>query len=582
MESKALKESWVRRVKEHPQKTFIISHFDFLGRKNADNLYKVCWYEADQIIRNFVKGLSVLGFKPFDSLAIFSENRPRWIFSCLGAMLSRGVFVPIYPTSKKIDVEWILSNSSAKFVVCGSMQHAEIVIELKSTLVNLNKIILMEPITEKHEDIIGFDELIEIGQKSGISDLEIDEKIDEIQEEDLATIIYTSGTTGKPKGVELTYKNFLAQTPLEKDFDFSENELFFAHLPLCHSFGLSIDLLLAVNIGATLFVADSLETNYIRKNLKLCRPTFMASVPRLWEKIYITIKERVNSQNFIKKFIIKVLKYAAKGMVMNLVKSQVGLDRLKYSATGGGPIDPKLIEYFGELGITLYQGYGLTETAPIIAANTPKFNKTGTVGKPLPNVELKIAKDGELLVKAPQIMRGYHKNPGATSEVIDKEGWFSTGDIAEIDKDGFVKITDRKKELIITSAGKNIAPQPIENEFNTDPYIEIACVIGDRRNFISAIIVPEFDNVRNWLKNNTSEWIEDNEKLINHPKVVELFNERVAIANKNLAKYEQIKKFSVVSNPFSVENGELTPSLKKKRRVIHEKYKDIINSMYNN
>ncbi|MBF0227764.1 MAG: long-chain fatty acid--CoA ligase [Desulfobacterales bacterium] len=603
-EDNLLLSMWKKRVRRHPAKTFIISRFDKNGRKTPNRIHKVSWKNADKTIKSFAKGLCNLGLRELDSVAIFSPNNPRWIFSCLSVLLCRCVCVPIYPTSKEDDVWWILSDSEAKFVICGNMEHAEKVLSVKKKLKNLSKIIVMEPLINNSNDfIMGFNDIVELGERGNVTDLAIEERLNRIKEEDLALIIYTSGTTGRPKGVELIYKNFIAQRPLEKEFNFSNDEVFFSHLPFCHVFGFSVDLLLGINIGATLFVIDNLETKELRENLKECRPTFMASVPRLWEKIYITIQQRITSQNFLKKFIaswalevgqeVFINKQEGKWLspllwgqnlfstkFMNKIKSQVGLDRLKYSATGGGPIDAKLINFFGGIGIKLYQGFGLTETAPIIIASSPKNNKVGAVGKPLPNVELKIADDGELLVRAPQVMKGYHNNPQATSEAIDKNGWFSTGDIADIDEEGFVTITDRKKEIIITSGGKNIAPQPIENEFNIDPYIEMASLIGDRRKFLSALIVPEFEMIRNWLKDKTGEAIEDNETLLKHPRVIELINNRIENVNKKLAKYEQIKKFVVVSNPFSVETGELTPSMKRKRRVIHEKYKDKIEEMY--
>ncbi len=329
----------------------------------------------------------------------------------------------------------------------------------------------------------------------------------------------------------------------------------------------------------------------------------MASVPRLWEKFYITIGQTINTQSPLKKKMVswalnvgtRAFKLRVEGKpvpfllefqaniaanILNKVKAKVGLERLKYSATGGGPINAKLIDFFGGMGINLYQGFGLTETAPIVIANTPAHNKVGTVGRPLSNVEVKIADDGELLIKAPQVMRRYHNNPEASKEVLLEGGWFATGDIGEIDPDGFVKITDRKKELIITSGGKNIAPQPIENEFNTDPYIEMACVIGDNRKFISALIVPEFENVKTWLAEEHGETIDDNQKIISHPKVKELIETRVMLANETLAKYEKIKKYVIMPSSFTEETGELTPSQKKKRRIINEKYKNEIEGMY--
>jgi len=594
----------LRHAAEKPDKAYLLSRFDQSGEKTPGKVHKVTYSQAVSTVRDLVKGLMELGFAQMDRLAVFGPNRPRWIYSCQAAIMSGGVHVPIYPTSKEEDVWWILHDSGAKFVVCASMSLAEKVLAVKQRVETLQGVILMDPLPEaQNEGITGFDQLLAKGRESGVSDEEVDRRILGIKEDDLAAIIYTSGTTGRPKGVMLTHKSLISQRVIEPEWDYGDNEVFLAHLPMCHSFGFSADFLNAGNIGGTLFVADSLEANEMKKNLLDARPTIMASVPRLWEKFYLQINQTVQEQPPAKKkmvswalkvgekshklrsenrklpFLLSIQSKIADNIFAKL-KSQIGMERLKYSATGGGPIDPRLIYFFGGMGIDLYQGYGLTETAPIINANTPKHNRIGTVGRPLPNVEEKIAEDGEIMVRAPQVMKGYYNNPEATAEVMTEDGWFLTGDIGEIDQDGYLKITDRKKELIITSGGKNIAPQIIENEFNTDQYIEMICAVGDDRKFISALVVPEFDLVRKWLEEQTGEKMNDNRKLIEHPKVKKLIEERIQIANRNLARYEQIKKWVVLDEPFTEETGELTPSQKKKRRVIYEKYKQQIESMY--
>ncbi len=594
----------LKRYEEHPGQPYLISRFDDTGKKTPDRLHHVTLGRARRIIWDFMKGLWEMGFDAFDRLGVMGPNRPRWIYACMAAILSRGVHVPIYPTSKDKDVEWILGDSGATFVVCGSMEHAGKVLAVKDGLDALRKIILMDPLPEKHDAfIMSFDEVVDKGQGGRFTDDDIAARLGEVMEEDMASIIYTSGTTGRPKGVMLTHRNFVAQTVVLPEFDFQDGEVFLAHLPMCHSFGFSSDLLASANVGGTLFVADSIETEEMRKNLKDCRPTVMSSVPRLWEKLYIRIGQVLASRPpAVRKLFawaIEVGKEAAAlrkqrkpiplsmrvklkiaGRLFRRVKTEIGLDRLKYCFTGGGPIDAKLIDLFGAMDIHLFQGYGLTETAPIVFSSTPRHNRIGTVGRPCSNVEVKIADDGEILIRAPQVMKGYYNNPEATAEVLSDDGWFATGDIGEIDEDGYLKITDRKKELFITSGGKNIPPQPIENEFNTDPYIEMACAIGDGRKFISALIVPEFQNVRAWLEEKQGSAPGSDEELARHPAVKELIEERVALVNERLARYERIRKYIIMSHLFGEATGELTPTQKRKRRVILEKYADEIEGMY--
>ncbi len=594
----------VKNARQNPDKVHMISRFDGKGQRTPDTLHQVTYAETDRIIREFIKGLWEMGFQTGDRLAVHGPNRPRWIYACMAAIFSGGVHVPIYPNSKEDEVNWILQDSGARFAVCDNLKHAKLAASMRDKVETLEKVILMDPLPDGDDDfIMSFDQVLEKGRASSVTEDEVEKRMSETTEDDLAAIIYTSGTTGMPKGVMLTHKCFVSQRVIEPEFDYSDNEVFLAHLPMCHSFGFSSDLLNCGNIGGTMFVADSLETMEMRKNLKDCRPTVMSSVPRLWEKFYIQINQTVQSKpertQKLFGWALKVggesfrlrsenkpvpvgLKIQSKlaNRLFEKVKKEVGLDRLKYSYTGGGPIDPKIIYFFGGMGINLYQGYGLTETAPIINASTPKHNKIGTVGKALPNVEEKIADDGEILVRGPQVMKGYYNNPEATAEVLIGDGWFATGDIGEIDDEGFLKITDRKKELLKTSGGKYVAPQPIENEFNTDPYIEMVSVVGDGRKYITALVVPDFENLKAWLKENHGIDAKDNREIADNPEVQKQIEERVNLVNKNLARFEQIKRFVVVKEPFSEQTGELTPSMKKKRRIIESKYKDKIDEMY--
>ncbi len=592
----------LNNAQKYPDKVYILSRYDKQGRR-TDEVHSYTWKEADRITRDLALGLMALGFREFDRSAVFSPNRPRWIFSAMAPLFLRGAMVPIYPTSKEEDVWWILHDSGAKFCFCHSKEQLEKVLKVKDRVETLEKVFLLSPLEERPDDIVmGFDELIELGKKNHDKEDKLEEIAQSVQPEDLCAIIYTSGTTGRPKGVMLTHSNIVSQRTLIEEFGFRQEDIWLAHLPFCHSYGFSADLMGAGYVPGILAILDSLQSEEIRWGLQTFRPTVMNSVPRLWEKLYIQIQNTLaEAKPFLRNYFnwgIEIgskiyllenekkpvpaslrVKYSLAKPLFNLVKKKAGLDRLRFCSTGGGPINPDLIVFFGAMGIKLYQGYGLTETSPIINANTPKANKLGTVGKPLPGVVEKIDEDGEILVKGPQVMKGYWNNEEATKEAFTKDGFLRTGDIGFIDEEGYLTITDRKKELIITSGGKNIAPQPIENEFNTDPYIEQVAVVGDGRKYISALIVPEFEALSRWAKEQGIEF-KDYSELVKHPKVVELIQQRVDLVNQKLAKYEQIKKFVILDHPFTEEGGELTPTQKKKRRIIESKYKDLIDSMY--
>lgn len=383
---------------------------------------------------------------------------------------------------------------------------------------------------------------------------------------------------------------------------FRREDTWLAHLPFCHVYGFSADLMGCGYVPGLLAIADSLETDEIRRALRTYRPTVMNSVPRLWEKIYLEVcaqlKERTRLvQRYFwwacgvagKAYLLKnqgrdiplslKLKLALGQPLFAVVKSKAGLNRLRFCTTGGAAISRELIIFFGGLGIDLYQGYGLTETSPIISANTPRENRIGTVGKPLPGVEVKIEEDGEILVRGPQVMRGYWNNPGANREALTPDNFFRTGDIGFIDKEGYLTITDRKKDLLKTSGGKYVAPQPIENAFNTDPYIEQVVVIGENRKHIAALIVPEFEALGRWAAEQGIGY-RDNAGLLRDGRVKALLQASIDRVNADLAGFEQIKKYRIVEYPFTEEGGELTPSLKVKRRVVDEKYRELIEEIY--
>ena len=590
------------RSKKYAGKVYLRSRFDAAGRR-VDGLHTITYGEMDAVNRVLAQGLDALGVGVGDRVAVLGPNSPRWISATLTILSLRATVVPIYPTSKAEDVKWILSDSGAKVVFCHGQEHVDRVLSIAADVPTLETIVTLLPdVSADAPQALSYDALLETGEKNAGAADRLRERIAEAEVEDLAAIIYTSGTTGKPKGVMLTNGNLVAQRVVAAEFGFTENDVWFGHLPMCHSFAFSSDLLNSGHNGGELFVADSLAPEDMRRNLRDCRPTVMSSVPRLWEKLYLQIQAKIADRPpLARKVFSHLIGVGKKAYVLETekkplppllavqkkvadrlfgkVRLQAGLDRLRVCHTGGGPIAAELIVFFGAIGINLYQGFGLTETAPVTHTSTPTANKIGWIGRPIAGTECKLDVDGELLIRGPQVMRGYWNNEAATAEAFTDDGFFRTGDVAEIDPEGFVRITDRKKELIITSGGKNIPPAPIQNEFNTDPYVEQVYVAGDNRKFLVALIVPNFEVVEPWAKEKGIAWNDRNE-LIANEQVVALIQERIDAVNAGLARYETIKRFALLADDFSEAGGELTPSQKLKRRVVEKKYASVIDALY--
>ena len=544
----------------------------------------------------------ILGVKSQERVAIMAQNRPRWIHTLRSLLADNIITVPIYPTLTAQDAGFILRDSGARYVVVDTMDQAEKVLSVLDELPDLEKIYVMDPVAERTDARVApYDDLIDMAE--GRVDMQaIYERVREITEEDIAAILYTSGTTGRPKGVVLSNANFLSQRVVLPHFNLTPNDVFLNHLPFSHSFGLSSDLFGSGEVGATLVIAEGNAPQQIRHALTTIRPTVLMSVPRLFEKIYVNVQRVVSQKSPRAQTLFNAalnvgkqvfdlrnegkpipmalaLKYRLARTQLMKVRRRAGLDRVRVAYPGGGPTSRELCYFFQSLGIDLYQGYGLTETSPVANVNLPGKNKLGTVGPPIPGVEEKLAEDGEILIRGKNLMKGYHNNPEATAEAIDDEGWFHTGDIGVFDEDGYLKIVDRKKELIVTSGGENIAPLAIEAAFNTEPYIERVVVVGDGRKYLAALVCPDFEVLYDWAREKGLSWGSDAE-LAAHPEVTRLLEERVNEVNENFARFQQIKKIAVTDHVFSEETGELTPTQKVKRRVVDSAYKEIINSMY--
>jgi len=427
------------------------------------------------------------------------------------------------------------------------------------------------------------------------------EDIHNTKEDDLLTIIYTSGTTGEPKGAMLTHGNLTSNiTGALQIVEANENDTFLSFLPLSHGFERMAGHFLATGSGACISYAESIDT--VAENMLEVHPTLMVAVPRFYEKVYARVIDSISTSSKISQKIfwwaINVGKKAvfvksenrntgaildnqlkiAQKLVFSKLYEKIG-GNLRFFVSGGAPLSKEIAQFFQAAGIPILEGYGLTETSPVISVNPLSKCKVGTVGPKLPNIEVKIASDGEILTRGPHVMLGYYKDEAATRDVLDPDGWFHTGDIGMIDEDSYITITDRKKNILVTSGGKNVAPQPVENALVTSKWIEQIVVIGDRRKFVSALVVPAFVNLEDWAKENNLQF-HSREELIAIPAVKELYDRVIAESMEGFAQFEKIKKYVLLPSEFTIESGELTPSLKVKRSVVEKHYADLIESMY--
>jgi long-chain acyl-CoA synthetase len=590
----------------------------FLNTTNEFSSKELYYYKKDNnwigikgsdvrvTVRNIASALRSIGIALGDNVAILSTNSPRWAMTDYGVICNGSATVTVYPTLLEAQIEYILNNSDSRAIFVENQEQLNKINEIKSNLPQLQHIVVMDDSLDNQlENTSNFIDFLNMGLKyEKENKFSLSEISSKIKEDDLLTIIYTSGTTGNPKGVMLTHKNLISNviaTINMADLKADDNHSFLSFLPLSHVLERMASHFTGFALGSSVYYAESIET--VAENLGETSPSIVVSVPRLFEKMYNKIKDGLKTAPSLRR---KIFKWAYKvgeetshvtdkSTLTGLMKMKFNLaDKLVYSkvkgrlggnirffVSGGAPLSKEVAEFFSYLNITILEGYGLTETSPVLTSNTEKNLKFGTVGKPIFNVEIKIAEDGEILAKGPNIMKGYYQNDEATNKSIDADGWFCTGDIGEFDEDGFLKITDRKKSLIVTSGGKNIAPAPLENALIASVYIEQVVAIGDRRNFISALITPNFEALEGHLKSKGHEGLTASE-MAKHPETLELFSSEVESRMGTFPNYEKIKKITVCDRLFELERGEITPSLKIKRKVVSENFKDVIDAMYDN
>jgi long-chain acyl-CoA synthetase len=546
-------------------------------------------------------GLCALGVGEGERVAILSENRPEWAIADLATLCARAVDVPVYATLTPAQIGYILGDCGAKVAFVSTPALAAKLAEVRSRLPLLEHVVRFEP--DPVPGTTSLDELRARGREALARDAQtVRRRAAAVVAEDLATLIYTSGTTGEPKGVMPTHGNLTSNVLAAKKAipGVGPDDVALSFLPLSHSFERTAGFNFMLHAGATIAYAESVEK--VPENMQEVRPTIMCSVPRLYEKMYARVNEKVAADPPLRRRIfqwamsvgaaafrhrvartrpglgLRLRLALADRLVFSKIKARTG-GRLRLFVSGGAPLAQEIAEFFGAIGLLICEGYGLTETSPVIACNRPDRIRPGTVGLPLDGVEVQIAEDGEILTRGPHVMKGYYKRPEATAETIDSRGWLHTGDVGHLDSDGFLVITDRKKELIVTSGGKNIAPQPIENRLKTNRFFAEVVMIGDKRNYPSALVVPNFAALEAWARERGLP-VGDRAALVVRPEVEAHYLSLVGALTTDLAQYEKIKKVALLPAEFSQETGELTPTLKVKRRVIADKYREVIDRLY--
>ena len=551
-------------------------------------------------IRRTAFGLEDIGVRAGDRVAILSENCPEWAIADYACLTLGATDVPIYPNLPPDQICYILRDSGAVAIFVSTAEQLAKVAAVRGECSALRRVITFADSPGAADMTLSALETSGAQVDSDARRKAFEARALAVRPEDLATIIYTSGTTGEPKGVMLTHDNIYSNAIVgAKAIPFAGNDTCLSFLPLSHIFERTGGHYTMLATGTSIAYAESIDT--VPLNMTEVRPTLVLSVPRLYEKMYARVLENAVTGGALKRRIffwarsvadrwadvrlaggtprgaLAIQYKIAQRLVFSKLQARTG-GRLRYFVSGGAPLASEINKFFYAAGLVVLEGYGLTETSPVISLNTPDNFRIGTVGKPVPGTEVTIAGDGEILARGPQIMKGYFNKPTATAEVIDADGWFHTGDIGEL-RDGFIAITDRKKDIIVTAGGKNIAPQPIENRVKTSTFVSQAVMIGDKRKFPVMLIVPNWDSLEKWAREQNVPY-SDRATLMKFPAVRTKMDQEVQAKIEGLAHFEMPKKIGLLEHDFSIERGELTPTLKVKRRVVDKTYKSLIDSLY--
>lgn len=550
-------------------------------------------------VEAFSEALRQIGIKPGDRVGIVAENRLDWTMVDF-AMVGMGVIdVPVFPTLTPKQLQFIYADCAATCIIVSNTAQLNKIKQVWGELPELKHVIVMNDVDSDDSRVLSLQKLIdhvEITTDATNRATTYRSYANNVTPDDTLTLIYTSGTTGNPKGVVLTHGNLISNVMHSKNVvTLTEHDSLLSYLPLCHIFERMAGFYLAFSVGATVTMTDSIET--VAELMRIVRPTIMTSVPRLFERIRMRVLGNVQKESAAKKAIfswafsvgerwidghqgplMKLQHAIADKLVFNKVRERTG-GNLRFFVSGGAALNPEIGRFFAILGIVILEGYGLTESSPVISIHRLEDVVIGTVGTPLPSVEVKIADDGEILARGASIMKGYWNNPDATKEALDEEGFLHTGDVGIFTDRGHLKITDRKKHLLVSSGGKNIAPQPIEATIAQSAFVDQVMVVGDAREYCTALVVLDREALKTWAEKNNATGLSP-EELVTHQPLVSAVERELNTLQKDLSKYEKARRYAFLVEPFTVENGLMTPTLKVKRKVVLEKYADVVDAMY--
>ena len=576
-----------------------------MRKKEYGLWHDISWKDYHDQVKSVACALMSMGLEKGDTAAIIGDNCPEWVFADLGIQCCGAATTGVYATNAWQQVEYVVENSESKFFFVENEEQLDKWLRFKDNVPNLKKVVVWD--TEglrqfKDPMVMTFDELIETGRQVAADhpDMFID-RIRTIEPQDLSVLIYTSGTTGPPKGAMLTHRNCLWMGhAITTDNPMTDKDEIMSFLPLCHIFEQLFTVLGHIVCGHIVNFIESPDT--VAENMMEISPTVGHAVPRIWEKYFSAIQIRMSDATWFKRlvfysalkignkradlkmnfkvvpFYLEILYQLAYLAVFRKLKERMGFDRLRVAVSGAAPIAPEILHFYQSIGVNLVEGYGQTEGTGVTTVSRPGRVKFGAVGPPLTGLEVKIADDGEILVKSPAVFKGYFKNPQATAETL-VDGWLHSGDVGELDEDGFLKITDRKKDIIVTAGGKNITPQYIENKLKASVYINDAVVIGDRRKYLTCLIMIDEDNVVKFAQDHKIQF-STYKDLTRHDDIRKLIQEEVNAVNEMLARVEQVKKFCILPKKLYEEDGEVTPTMKVKRKFVNEAFGELIDSMY--